>query len=87
MTDLDGAVCFHPRNGVATYRAYRLDEAGRVAEPPKVFEAPDDATAVIRARALMGGEAQVEIWEGARLVGPTLVPEQTNECYISSGAD
>jgi hypothetical protein len=68
----DGDVEFHARGRVATYRAYRLDKAGRVLEAARVFEAPDDVTAMVRAHALMGDRDQVEIWEGSRQVGPTL---------------
>ena len=30
MTDVDDVVVVHPRNRVATYRAYHLDNAGRM---------------------------------------------------------
>jgi hypothetical protein len=66
----------HPRGRVATYRAYRIDDTGRIAEMATVFEAPDDVTAITRSRALMGNRDQFEIWEGSRRIGlATLVPE------------
>jgi hypothetical protein len=74
MTDIHGDAGIHPRKRVATYRAYHLDAAGRITKPALVFEAPDDITATARARALAGGEDQLEIWEGSRQVGPTLAP-------------
>ena len=67
VVDADAGV--HPRNRVATYRAYRIDDAGRVTEAASVFEAPDDATAIARARALMGNRGRFEIWERSRQVG------------------
>lgn len=69
----------YPRRRVATYRAYRIDDAGLIAETATVFEAPDDDTAIARARALMGNSDRSEIWEGARQVGvATLVPEDVD---------
>jgi hypothetical protein len=67
VVDADAGDC--PRNRVATYRAYRIDDAGRVTEAASVFEAPDDATAIARARALMGNRGRCEIWERSRQVG------------------
>jgi hypothetical protein len=67
----------YPRGRVATYRAYRIDDAGRISETAIVFEAPDDVTAIARARALLGDRDKFEIWEGSRQVGvATLVPRE-----------
>lgn len=44
IVDEDAGFC--RRNRVATYRAYRIDDEGRVTEAASVFEAPDDATAI-----------------------------------------
>ncbi len=80
MTGVDEFVVVHPRNRVVTYRAYRLDNAGRMTGAAKVFEAPDDVTAIARARALMGNGDQLEIWEGSRQIGrATLVPGDIDE--------
>jgi DNA-binding transcriptional regulator/RsmH inhibitor MraZ len=57
------------QNRVRTYRACRLDDSGRVTEAASLFEAPDDATAIARARALMGDRGRFEIWEKSRQVG------------------
>ena len=38
---------------VRTYRVYRLDMEGRTSGPPSLFEARDDAAALLRARASM----------------------------------
>jgi DNA-binding transcriptional regulator/RsmH inhibitor MraZ len=79
MTDVDGDAGIHPRKRVATYRAYHLDTAGRITKPALVFEAPDDMTAIARARALIGDGDQLEIWEGSRQVGRAHAPEVSNE--------
>jgi DNA-binding transcriptional regulator/RsmH inhibitor MraZ len=79
MTDVARVVGDHRWNRVATYRAYRLDRAGRLTRAAKVFEATDDDTAIVRARALMGDADDLEIWEGSRLVGPTRVSEDIRE--------
>ena len=78
MTEVD-RVGVHPRTGVATYRVFRLDKAGHMTGAARVFEAPDDVTAIARARALMGNRHPLVIWEGTRLVGPSIVPEHANE--------
>jgi hypothetical protein len=68
------------QNRVRTYRAYRLDDSGRVTEAASLFEAPDDPTAIARARALMGDCGRFEIWERSRQVGlVTLVPGNTDD--------
>jgi hypothetical protein len=47
-----------------------------------VFEAPDDATAIARARALMGNRDRFEIWDGSRQVGvATLVPAHIDAAW------
>jgi hypothetical protein len=67
----------YPRGRIATYRAYRIDDAGRISETAIVFEAPDDVTAIARARALLGDRDKFEIREGSRQVGvATLVPRE-----------
>jgi hypothetical protein len=51
-----------------------------VTEAASLFEAPDDATAIARARALMGDCGRFEIWERSRQVGlVTLVPGNTDD--------
>ena len=50
-----------------TYRAYRLDMEGRTSGPPLLFEARDDAAALLRARASMSDHS-IEVWEGIRRV-------------------
>jgi hypothetical protein len=69
MGVVDAELGVRPRPRVVTYRAYRVDDAGRVTEAASVFEAPDDATAISRARALMGNRGRFEIWERSRQVG------------------
>jgi len=44
---------------VRTYRAYRLDMEGRTSGPPLLFEARDDAAALLRARASMSDDRSV----------------------------
>jgi hypothetical protein len=68
MSVIDEEVDSHPRSRVVTYRSYKIDDAGRVTEAANVFEAPDDATAIIRARALMGKCGRLEIWKKSRQV-------------------
>jgi hypothetical protein len=75
MTNVDGDVGVPCRNHVATYRVYHLDAAGRVTRPAWVIEAPDDITAITRARTLMSDGDQLEIWEGSRQVSPPLAPD------------
>ena len=75
MTDVGGDVGIHCRNRVATYRVYHLDRAGRVTRPAWLIEAPDDITAIARARTLMDDGDHVEIWEGSRQVTPPLAPD------------
>jgi hypothetical protein len=50
--DITHSVGVHSRRQVGTYRARIVDRAGRLMRPTVVFEAPDDATAIARARAL-----------------------------------
>jgi hypothetical protein len=56
------------RRQVGTYRAHILNKTGGVARPSLVFEAPDDVTAIARARALAGDDAYIEVWEGNRRI-------------------
>jgi len=49
------------------YRIYCLDDEGRFRKVKEV-EAPDDADALSRARAL-GHSGECEVWRGSRLVG------------------
>ena len=65
-TDPFGAV-------VRTYRAYRLDMEGRTYGPPLLFEARDDAAALLRARASMS-DKNIEVWEGMRRVTAWKLP-------------
>ena len=58
------------RRGVTTYRVRLLDRAGRIARPVVVFEAAGDVAAIARARALTGGVAHIEIWQGRRQLPP-----------------
>jgi hypothetical protein len=72
MTDvaevITHGVGVHSRRQVRTYRARIVDRAGRLVRPTVVFEAPDDATAIARARALADDDANIEIWDGTRRV-------------------
>ena len=52
---------------MANYRFYVLDEDDHVREPPRVFECPDDATAVEQAVPLVNGRV-VEVWDHSRRV-------------------
>ena len=65
------------RRQVGTYRAHILNKTGRVARPSLVFEAPDDVTAITRARALAGDDAYIEVWEGNRRIDPMNHPPAT----------
>ena len=58
---------------VRTYRAYRLDTEGRTSGPPLLFEARDDAAALLRARASMS-DKDIEVWEGMRRVTARKLP-------------
>jgi len=58
---------------VRTYRAYRLDMEGRTSGPPLLFEARDDAAALLRARASMS-DKEIEVWEGMRRVTARKLP-------------
>jgi hypothetical protein len=69
--DITHGVGVHSLRQVGTYRAHILDKGGHVARPSIVFEAPNDATAIARARALAGDDAHIEVWEGSRRVDPT----------------
>jgi hypothetical protein len=82
MGVVDAGAGVPSQNRVRTYRAYRLDDSGRVTEAASLFEAPDDATAIARARAraLMGDRGRFEIWDRSRQVGlVTLVPGITDD--------
>lgn len=65
------------RRQVGTYRAHILSKTGGVARPSLVFEAPDDVTAITRARALAGDDAHIEVWEGNRRIDPMNHPAAT----------
>ena len=58
---------------VRTYRAYRLDMEGRTSGPPLLFEARNDAAALLRARASMS-DKNIEVWEGMRRVTARKLP-------------
>jgi hypothetical protein len=62
------------RRSVATYRVHIPDHSGCLARPAVVFEASDEFAAIARGRALAGGGDHIQVWQGPRLVGPTLVP-------------
>jgi hypothetical protein len=80
MCVAEKAVGLHSLNRVVTYRAYRIDQGGSMIGSASVFEAPDDLTAISRARALMGSADRFEIWEGVRQVElSTLVTGGANE--------
>jgi hypothetical protein len=72
MTDvaegITHSVGVHSRRQVGTYRARMVDRAGRLVRPTVIFEAPDDATAIARARALADDDANIEVWYGTRRV-------------------
>lgn len=50
------------------YRIYQLRHDARIEGPPTVLDALDDGEALREAQVLVR-TAQVEVWEGARLVG------------------
>jgi hypothetical protein len=64
---------------VRTYRAYRLDMEGRTSGPPLLFEARDDAAALLRARASMS-DKDIEVWEGMRRVTARKVLATSSTC-------
>jgi hypothetical protein len=66
--DMTHSVGVHSRRQVGTYRARIVDKAGHLMRPTVVFEAPDDATAIARARALTDDDANIEVWDGTRRV-------------------
>jgi methyl coenzyme M reductase alpha subunit len=66
--DLTHGVGVHSRRQVGTYRARIVDRAGRLMRPTVVFEAPGDATAIARARALAGDGEKIEVWDRTRRV-------------------
>ena len=72
MTDVAEGIPYgvgvHSRRQVRTYRARIVDKAGRLVRPTVVFEAPDDATAIARARVLADDDANIEVWDGTRRV-------------------
>jgi hypothetical protein len=68
--DAAHGVGVHSRRQVATYRAYALDKAGRIVRPALIFEAAGDDAALARARALAGGDAHIEVWQGSRRIDP-----------------
>lgn len=49
------------------YRAFSMDDRGRVASAPAIIDAKDDLTAIREAQALATFQA-VELWQGSRLV-------------------
>jgi hypothetical protein len=51
---------------MAEYKVYRIKN-NHVAEPPVVFEAPTEPTAIERAKQLVDG-CDVELWQGTRFV-------------------
>lgn len=55
----------HPDH--AAYRAFPVDARGRIASPPIVIEAPNDESALAKARLLKEGHA-IELWIGSRKV-------------------
>ena len=58
-----------------------VDRAGRLVRPTVIFEAPDDATAIARARALADDDANIEVWYGTRrvdLINRTTGPATSN---------
>jgi hypothetical protein len=51
-----------------------------------VFEAADDFTAVARARALVGDQRHIEIWQGSRRVEPTPAPGGEMKVHVDLAA-
>jgi hypothetical protein len=51
---------------MAEYKVYRIKN-DHFAEPPTVFEVPEEAMAIDRARQLVDG-CDVELWQGVRFV-------------------
>ena len=56
------------------YRFYPIRKDGHIARPPIDRDAPDDQAAVAQARQLQYG-LDIEVWQGARVVG-YVVPEE-----------
>jgi hypothetical protein len=50
------------------YRAYSIDESGRVFAPPKIIEAGTGAEAIAQAMHWVDGHA-LEIWDEAQRIG------------------
>ena len=76
----------HSRRAVATYRVHLQDQSGCIEWPAVVFEAADDFTAVARARALVGDQRHIEIWQGSRRVGPTPAPGGEMKVHVDLAA-
>jgi hypothetical protein len=49
------------------YRIFLIDKNGRIAEPAKILECPDDQAAIEQAQQYLNGRA-VEVWNGARRI-------------------
>jgi hypothetical protein len=86
MVDAGEDARVHALRAPATYRVHLLDQSRRIERPTLVFEAADDFTAVARARALVGDQRHIEIWQGSRLVGPTSGPGGETKVYVDLAA-
>jgi hypothetical protein len=83
--DITDRVGVHSRRQVGIYRARIVDKAGHLTRPTVVFEAPDDATAIARARALADDDnANIEVWHGTRRVDLYLENAQAEKRWIIS---
>jgi hypothetical protein len=59
------------------YRLYKIKPDGHIDGPPVETAAPDDLTAVSKAKSLVNGH-DIEIWQGPRLVA-YVVSDETKQ--------
>lgn len=52
---------------VNVYRAYLLDNDGKIAKAPTVLECDNDKRAIQLAKQMLDG-SDIEVWQGSRLV-------------------
>lgn len=55
------------------YRAFVINDVGRLSGVPEIITAADDGEAVVQAELLLGPQP-IEVWEGARLVARIPLP-------------
>ena len=51
-----------------SYRVYKVDPEGHIAEPPWVIECEDDEQAMLAAGRYLDGKS-LEVWDGSRRIG------------------